>query len=197
MPSNKADWVDDLVETRRRAWALLGRGAADRRAAFHTPTVATIGLDGRPRLRTVVLRHVDQTLLTLRFHTDRRSEKITELQRDPRLGLHFYDPEAKIQVRLDATATINSDDPVADAAWAASQRMSRVCYGTLPAPGMPIEASDAFALPADDGQIAAGRSNFAAVVARVHKLEWLYLAHDGHRRAIFDEATAAGSWLAP
>ena len=41
------------------ALRLLARGAADRRAAFHTPTLSTVGLDGRPRARTVVMRGLD------------------------------------------------------------------------------------------------------------------------------------------
>ncbi|NBR79124.1 MAG: pyridoxamine 5'-phosphate oxidase, partial [Alphaproteobacteria bacterium] len=59
---------------------MLERGAADRRSAFHTPTVATIGLDGRPRLRTIVLRACDTANRSLRFHTDARSDKINELR---------------------------------------------------------------------------------------------------------------------
>ena len=63
---------------------------------MHTPSVATLGLDGRPRIRTVVLRDFDEGAGTLRFHTDRRSEKVSELARDPRIGVHFYDEAAKV-----------------------------------------------------------------------------------------------------
>lgn len=193
----KPDWADDLDHARAEAWRLLSAGASDRRSAFHTPTIATSALDGRPRLRTVVLRSVDTGAQTLRFHTDRRSDKIAELTRDPRVAAHFYDPAAKIQLRAEGKASLHHDDAVAQAAWQASQRMSRICYGTAPAPGSPIAAGGAFSLPELTPEIEAGRENFVAVVVHVQRLEWLYLAHGGHRRALFDEVTGTRVWLVP
>jgi pyridoxamine 5'-phosphate oxidase len=49
-------FYDDIEATLAHALALLVRGVPDRRSPFHHPVVATIGTDGRPRLRTVVLR---------------------------------------------------------------------------------------------------------------------------------------------
>jgi hypothetical protein len=172
-------------------------GASDRRSAFHTPTIATIGVDGRPRLRTVVLRAVDAAARSLRFHTDRRSEKITELAREPRTAAHFYDPAAKIQVRVEGTAQVHGGDEVALGAWQSSQRMSRICYGTAPGPGTRIPTGDGFTLPSAAPEIDAGQENFVAVVVRALRVEWLYLDHLGHRRAIFDETDGTRSWLAP
>jgi len=48
-----------LDEIRADAFRLIARGVADRRSPFRTPTLATVGVDGRPRLRTVVLRAFD------------------------------------------------------------------------------------------------------------------------------------------
>jgi hypothetical protein len=107
-----------------------------------------------------------------------------------------------LQIRLAGRASLHHDDAVADAAWQASRAMSRVCYGTRPAPGSEIASGDAFALPSpDDAEgLEAGRAHFSAVVMRIESLESLYLAFDGHRRALF--AWDAGGaltarWLAP
>jgi len=191
-------FVDDLGETLRHAWACLERGVKDRRSPFHTPSVATIGLDGRPRMRTVVLRDVDPAARTLRFHTDLRGLKVAEIARDPRVALHGYDARAKLQIRVEGRAVIHADEAVADEAWAGSRSMSRACYGVFPAPGTEMEEGGAFTLPGEEAEIDAGRSNFSAALIHAERIETLYLDHAGHRRAVFDVAAGgAGRWLAP
>jgi hypothetical protein len=197
MGQARPGFYDDLPATLAEAWRLLTAGVTDRRSGFHTLTVATIGLDGRPRTRTVVLRGCEATAATLRFHTDARAAKAAELARDPRIALHAYDPVQKIQIRIEGIARIHADDAVADAAWAGSRDFSRACYGISPGPGTPVTAPDAYAMPEDAEAVAAGRADFRAVVITGATLEWLYLAHAGHRRALFDLARADGRWLAP
>lgn len=197
MPAEQS-FYNDLAETRTQVWALLTRGVADRRSSFHAPTVASLGLDGRPRARVVILRGCDVASATLRFNTDRRTEKFAELLRDPRIALTGYDAGAKIQIRVEGTASLHTDDEVADAAWEASRSFSRICYGTAPAPGTVLPEGGSFALPSADDEIAAGRGNFSTVVIKAMTLEWLYLAHAGHRRARFDLASnGPGIWLTP
>lgn len=198
-PDTLADPFDDLPATLEEAWAAVARGVHDRRSPFHTPALASTGLDGQPRLRVVVLRAFDQEARTLRVHTDRRSDKVAEIAREPRVAVLGYDAATKLQVRLEGRASLHLDDRVADAAWEGSRPMSRACYGTIPPSGSPIPAGAAFRLPADEAGRAAGRAHFAAVLIRVERLESLYLDHGGHRRARFvwegDDLTA--TWLVP
>jgi pyridoxamine 5'-phosphate oxidase len=127
---------DDLTAVLEDALDRLAEGVADRRSAFHTPTLGTIGRgDGRPRLRTVVLRGFDAAGPSLRFHTDRRSAKIEEMRVSPQVSLHVYDAAAKLQVRVEGWARLHMTDAIADAAWAASKAFSRQCYGIEPGPG--------------------------------------------------------------
>jgi pyridoxamine 5'-phosphate oxidase len=194
-----APHYNDLAGSLQAAKAMLARGVADRRASCHTPTIATIGTDGRPRLRIVVLRAFDPAQVILRFNTDTRSEKWAELQRDPRISLHAYDPGAKVQLRIDGLASLHRDDEMAQASWDASRSFSRACYGVLPGPGSAMEAGDAFTLPASPDEIEAGRAFFGTVRIKAHSIEWLYLAHAGHRRALFapGEGGWRGRWLTP
>ena len=186
--------ADDLQECRREAFRLLARGVADRRSPFHTPTLATVGPDGAPSLRTVVLRAFDPTLRRLYVHTDARSAKAADIAAEPRVALHAYDAAARVQLRLSGRAVLHRGDAVADAAWSSSRAQSRVCYAIEPPPGTPIDAP----LPGPD-DASAGRDNFVVVAIGVETLEWLWLSVDGHRRARFDWTghEPHATWLAP
>jgi len=193
-------FYDDLGASLREAWALLARGAADRRSAFHTPVVANAGADGRPRLRAMVLRAVDPARRLLRFHTDWRSAKVADLARDPWVSAHVYDPRTKIQLRLAGAARLSPPDAAqAQAFWDGSRPQSRACYAQPQAPATVLAA------PQDaDARLADGRANFSALEIEVTEIEWLYLFHAGHLRArfVWSDAGAAQAgwtqdWLAP
>lgn len=190
---------DDLEACRAEAWRLLREGARRNRTGFHTPALATIDGQGRPRVRTVVLREADPVAGTLRFHCDRRSGKAAEIAASGFAALHGYDPASKVQIRAGGPARLHTDDALADAAWEGSLAMSRVCYGTVPAPGSVVPTGGGYSLPEDAAAIAAGRANFAAVIVTVETLEFLYLDRRGHRRAGWTREGAdwAGAWLVP
>ena len=185
---------DDLAATRDYAWAMLARGVKDRKSAFHTPSVATITQNGAPTIRTVVLRGCDIEAGTLRFHTDRRSGKIAELQQNPQAAMHFYDAQIKIQLRLGVTLDMLDGDEYT-AAWAATRPMSRECYQVTQGPGDQLD--DPYAVQFDAAATHDGEDHFVPVRARIETIEWLYLAARGHRRALFDTKNDTMSWLVP
>lgn len=183
----------DLDATRHAAFALLSRGVADRRHPFHTPVLGTVGRDGEPRLRTLVLRGFDAATRSLRLHTDRRAGKAADIAAQPRACLLGYDPAQRVQIRLEGHATLHADDAVADAGWAASRDFSRMCYAIEPGPGRPVVAPPPAPLDPE-----AGRPNFAVILLRFDRLEWLWLAADGHQRALFDwQGDPGAAWLVP
>ena len=55
-PLSPAPFSSDLAASLAHAWQLLGRGTVDRRSAFHTPTVATVELDGAPFKKFTAVR---------------------------------------------------------------------------------------------------------------------------------------------
>jgi pyridoxamine 5'-phosphate oxidase len=194
-------FYNDLDASLAHAWAQLAVGVADRRSGFRTPTLGTIGLDGTPRVRTVVLRACDAAARTLRFQTDRRSGKVPELRRIPAAALHFYDPPAKLQLRFAGQAQVHMDDEIARAAWAESQVMSRACYTQGLPPGAPLSGPTAIPQLAGvpDGDMT-GIDNFAVVAVVVQSIDWLYLGSQGHRRARFtwgERGEMQATWLAP
>ena len=193
------DFYDDLDGTFAAAWRLLQDGVGQNRNGFHLPALATIGPEGGPRLRSVVLREADPAAGTLRFHCDRRSDKAAEILANPACALTAYDPAAKIQIRIEGRATLHTDDAVAEAAWAGSRAMSRVCYGADPAPGTTLPTGGAYTLPDEDAAATLGRPHFAAASVRAERLDVLYLDRRGHRRAAWrrTEECWSGGWIAP
>jgi hypothetical protein len=191
LPAHAGSLDEALAEAFRR----FARGVADRRSAFHTPTIATVSADGAPRARTMVLRRFDPAGRQLLLHTDRRAGKLDDIAREPRVAVHVYDARAGLQVRLRASARIHIGDAVARAGWNAGAPRSRACYAIDPAPGTEVSAPPP--APTDE---AAGQGNFAVLELTFVSLEWLWLFHGGHRRARFtwaEDGTRHAAWLVP
>lgn len=185
---------DDLSASCAYGWSMLARGVKDRKSAFHTPSIATLAANGSPTIRTVVLRGCQTEARILRFHTDRRSGKIAELNDNPLAAMHFYDAGAKIQLRLAVRLEMLSGDAF-DAAWTATRPMSRECYQVTQSPGSFIETPAQVQFDAAASQD--GEAHFVPVAAHVLRMEWLYLAARGHRRAFFDFENDTQNWLVP
>lgn len=69
-------------------WKLLEEGARKASSPFHTPALASVGEIG-PDARTVVLRHADSEARQIICHTDWRSSKRFQIERDPRICWNF------------------------------------------------------------------------------------------------------------
>jgi hypothetical protein len=177
-------------------WSRLERGVVDRRAAFHTPVVATASPDGTPDARCVVLREVSRARRTLTFHADARSEKVRHVRGVGRVTWVFYDAEAKLQVRVHADASVHVEDAIAEARWDASHPMSRACYASAVAPGQAIATPGG----GDSGPPEAAWSHFAAVLTRARSIDRLDLDVRGHRRLRIDfdaDGSVRFAWVQP
>jgi pyridoxamine 5'-phosphate oxidase len=185
------------------AAAHLTRATRDRKSPMHVPVVGT----GDGDLRMMVLRACDPEIGLLRFHTDARSAKAATIAANGLASVLAFDPEAKIQLRLRGAARIETSGPVADAAWAAASEYARRCYLAVGAPGSPAERPGS-GLPAEvegirpsEEQLLPARENFAVLLIEPLSLDWLYLAHDGHRRAQFTRQAPGqdwqGTWVIP
>jgi len=188
-----------LAETLHTALDLISEGVVDRKLPFHTPSVASISDDGFPNIRTVVLRNFDKQDRLIRFHTDRRANKCDEMLSNPRLAIHFYDADKKIQLKLKTTASMHCGDDIAADAWRSSQPSSKLCYCAPVGPGSDVVKPPSAPLMKNT-QIEKGFTNFCVVNAHISQLEWLYLSADGHQRAIFvwrRNGSLESRWLAP
>jgi pyridoxamine 5'-phosphate oxidase len=187
--------LDAAVET---AWRLLAEGVKTSRSECHILNLATVTDDGLPSIRSVVIRGFDARTRSIRFHTDYRSKKLSEITQRPYVVAHLYALREKVQLRMLCRATVDHGNSKTSAAWRSMKAMSRRCYGQLQAPGTAIEAPELIAME-PLAFVDATHENFAVVTAKIQTLDWLYLDAAGHRRAFFDWRNGAEirTWLAP
>ncbi len=183
---NDTPTLDDFLA---HAWALLIRGVHDRHIAARHPTIATVARDGRPEMRTVVLRGADRAAATVEVHSDTQSAKVRALTANSHAALHVWSARHHMQLRLALRVEILTGDTVADR-WQKVPPAARISYGTDPAPGTPIDNNLSYNKPADP-------TRFAVLLCHMTEIDVLHLGQD-HRRALFTAQTGwRGTWLAP
>lgn len=139
------------------------------------------------------------------FHTDYRSPKVEQIKKNNIVSWLFYDAKSRIQIRLKTVATIHYQDAITLKRWDDSRLESRRCYLVNPAPstvanlptdGLPENLS---VKDLTDENVAIGYENFAVVKNEVTEIDWLFLNHDGHRRAqfLFSEQEVKMQWVIP
>ena len=86
-------------------------------------SVATVGADGRPSLRIVLLRGIDDRGLV--FYTNLTSEKAEDIRANPYVALCLHWKSMARQVRVEGRAA-QVDDAEADAYFASRPRESQI-----------------------------------------------------------------------
>ena len=166
----------------------LTRGVKDRKHAFHTPIISNVDAQGGIDSRVVVLRKFDPANLILNFHTDFRSPKVSNLQKNNKSLFVFYDHKLKIQLRIKTTSSINNQNEKAKEMWDKTRLFSRKCYLTLkdpssvtefPEDGIPEHLTGKEPSLEESEQ---GYKNFTVVENKIDEIDWLYLEISGHRR---------------
>lgn len=105
---------------------LLAAAQAVDRALLPEPTamtLATVGADGQPSARLVLLKSVDERGFV--FYTNVRSRKGRELAANPRAALTFHWQPLEVQVRIEGVAEL-VDDAEADEYFATRPRGSQI-----------------------------------------------------------------------
>jgi pyridoxamine 5'-phosphate oxidase len=146
--------------------------------------VATVGLDGAPQLRTVVLRGFTREGAPW-FFTDARSGKVAELAKHPPVALLLWWERTADQFRLDGLASVHGASAVGEpevlrrAAWQRLPEEQRALF-LGPAPGALLPAT-ASARPASTPT---APDDFVLVTVAVHRVDWLRLG-GSHTRLRF------------
>ena len=176
-----------LPDLESRIWTDLLEAVTSPNAPWRTPVVSN-AVDGEHAVdaRVMVMRASSRERAALTCFTDSRSPKLRAMERETRLAWTFHDPVRKVQLRAATRVRIHVGDAVAAEAWKTVPEGSRRNYATRLAPGTAITAPD----EGRDFAVA----YFAVLVATVAELDWLWMADDGHRRAVF-RYDDTGRWV--
>ncbi|WP_322032726.1 pyridoxamine 5'-phosphate oxidase family protein [Paraburkholderia sp. J76] len=190
-----------LEQIYARIWDCLAAAVREDDQPFKVMQAATIGLDGSPNVRTVLLRGASETENRLTFHTDLRSPKIAELSREPRIALVGVDPARNLQLRVFGETRILRHGQARLDAWRSSPDHDLIAYRTHLPPGTPMaHAGDALDETRDAPNPDEGLKHFCVVEVRPARLDWLDLsAADGPQRALYVRRNDdwAPAWIAP
>jgi general stress protein 26 len=170
----------------------LARACRDRRAAWRTPVLATVGADGAPQARTLVLRGVDRESRRLQLHSDSRAGKVAAIGHEPRVALTFWCPRDRLQLRIAGLATVEASGDLVAEAWLRVPPVARRNYLTALPPGAPLDGGTP--------EVTTTRSaHFALIGISIQSMDWLWLGEPDHRRGLlaWDGNSWAARWLVP
>ncbi|MDO6820517.1 pyridoxamine 5'-phosphate oxidase family protein [Zobellia sp. 1_MG-2023] len=169
----------------------IKKGIAERRHPFRFFTLATMGKSGTPSQRTVVFRHFNDNL-SLVFYTDKRSQKVKDIENKADVSLLFYHPENLLQIVIKGKASKITKPEILKEYWSAVPDSNKKDYTTQVAPGSIIKAPDTITYLDD-------RNHFCAIEIVPDTIEYLKLKRPNHIRVLFSKTDASweGEFLTP
>ena len=187
----------DLDTVFKSIWRKLDSAVKSRHEAWHLVSLATVR-DKKPEIRTLVLRGVDPEQNLIWMHTDLRSPKAQDIQKNPEGALLFYDPLTRWQLRLNGALSFDSQSETTERIWQNTSASAKRCHQGAEEPSTLtlIQNSN---LPQDPVSPDLGRENFTRLLFHVSKMDWLFLRAEGHIRASWElnHSNAQGSWVIP
>ncbi|PKV52269.1 pyridoxine/pyridoxamine 5'-phosphate oxidase [Aquimarina sp. MAR_2010_214] len=158
---------------------------------FRYFTLATSDIHGSPRMRTVVLRDIDEKL-NLMVYTDSRSKKVTQISEYNSVSLLFLDTERLLQISILAKAEIITNDKTLQSIWKGISPKSRKDYTSQQSPGKKINDPTSI-------DYLKGKHFFSAIKLIPSHIEYLRLKEPDHLRVEFKRESSEwnSSYLAP
>ena len=189
------DEYNEISQTLESANLILTNAVENAKTLFHTLAVSSMD-NNQIATRVMVLREFNLNERYIRFHTDYRAAKINHYIENNSASVLGYDPNLKIQIKLQGSISVHYNDRLTQAAWEGSTTRSKKCYSVEG--GSTLEISDPKEYDLKDGNIEDGYMNFAVLKFSFNNLEFLHLKSSGHRRALHSwNESFASTWLVP
>ena len=189
------DEYNEISQTLESADLILNNAVENAKTLFHTLAVSSID-NNQIATRVMVLREFNLKERYIRFHTDYRAAKIDHYSENNSASVLGYDPNLKIQIKLQGSISVHYNDYLTQAAWEGSTTRSKKCYSVKG--GSTLEISDPEEYDLKDGNIEDGYINFAVLIFSFNNLEFLHLKSSGHRRALHSwNESFVSTWLVP
>ncbi|HSR60495.1 MAG TPA: pyridoxamine 5'-phosphate oxidase family protein [Robiginitalea sp.] len=181
---NDPNWQELLAE--------MQEGTREVTHPFHYATLATLGLDQIPRLRTIVLREFDPEELRITFYTDLRSKKVLHIKENNRVSLLCFHPGLMLQLRFEGLAVRERSEEVLAHYRTLVPEETRIEYRSAQTPGTVISGPDRIEyLDRDD--------YFSVIHIHPFKIEYLRLNRPRHKRIRYSKRKDGwkGEFLVP
>jgi len=159
----------DFFEDDMSFWTKLAEHAREQKE-MQRMVLSSVGTEGKPQLRTMILRSLKPREKTLFFYTDSRSDKVEQWQKKPFCEALAYSHSNLMQLRLSGNIKILEQGDLFDQAKDGLVPHQHKDYNSKLAPGSIYDSSQA------------GLSetlNFALVQLQVEHLEILVLQPKG------------------
>lgn len=197
--------IVDLPYVEILCWKMLVEGANNRKSAMHQAVIST-AKDNLAFMRTVVLRRVDADTRKIYLHTDNRSKKMADIERNGHLSWLVYDQALRSQIRLSGKTIVHHLDDFCAEQWSKTGHHSRRYYMTDQPPSKELEqpstglneALTAFDYTLEESE--KGFQHFVVVETCIDWMEWYYTHSKGNRRAGFTYKggnLSHATWLMP
>ena len=200
IPRNRLKMLEPL-KILEEEWRNIKLGIKTSKHDYHSFVFSTIR-NKNPDSRTVILRGFDEIAPSIWFHTDIRSKKILDLNKNERISALFYDRSRKVQLRISGSAYIDENSHSNGKIWKSMSPESKLCYTGPYAPSEPLinyapNIIEKSAYEINEEEEALGFSRFCRIKINVNNLDWLHLDHKGHKRLKFNfDKKIESSWIA-
>ncbi len=182
-----------FIET---ALSALERSLHDRGSDLRNVQLATLSPEGRPGLRTLVLRGFERSPARAEMHSDARAAKVRDIAHASQVTLLAWSSADQLQIRLEGDARLHRDDDVARVRWDGLSPNARNTYGLRAHPGTPVaDPDDRTHLPADQQFL-----QFAVILVSLTGIDVLRLGPEGSQTRACGRFTASGidaRWSGP
>lgn len=201
MGSFQIDVSHGLSEIEQACWEMMHAASMNRHAGMRQMVVGTVR-EGKPEIRTVVLRGANKEERRVYFHTDSRKEMFLDMSSGEPISLLVYDQQLRSQIRMKGRPTVHHMDELCKQRWAKTADFSRRSYLQSGVPGLPTDSPELpealrdFSYTLEESEV--GFNNFVVVECVIESLDWYFAHHQGNRRARFaydGQQLAYSSWL--
>ncbi len=172
----------------------LERSLHDREGELRNVQLATISPDGRPGLRTLVLRGFGRSPACAEMHTDSRAGKARDIAHASQVALLAWSAADHLQLRFEGSASLHHGDDIARARWDGLSANARKPYGLRAEPGAPApDPGDQAHLPPDEQF-----QQFTVILVALASVDVLRLEPDGGQTRACGRFTPSGieaAWI--
>ena len=182
-------FIDHAISTLKQA-------LSDRESDFRNVQLATLTPEGRPGLRTLVLRNIERSPARAEIHSDARAAKIRDITYAGHVKLLAWSAPDQLQLCFEGFAHLHRANDIARARWDELSENGRATYGLAAQPGHPVDSpGDRTHLPPDQQF-----EQFTVITVDLATVDVLRLEEKGGQTrafARFVENDFEATWVGP